>query len=1004
MENEIISGQLSTWSLLKKLGEGDAGEVYLVESLVGRRSGVLKRPQKSAFTGDIVRQSAQIKAEGIILKTLAGFNAPGANGVVKVPELLDQSKPGTDFSDRLFIIIAKARGFDLSFLERTCRMDLPGQNTSTSGLNTEEVIFLRSIAENGRVPDRILITCLVCLLETLEAVHCKPVDLSSGAAEGIIYNDIKPEHIFWDPQRGSVTLIDWGNAQFVEQGGMSRDRQYSTKHDFRQFVEEMGKYLASGAPALRSRLDWPAYFNFEDDLLGPGGLRDRIKEAAQIEADRLVNARSQQEALLQPENSGEDALALLEAVQKELLALGDIPDYRSAARFAGGYATRLVMNGDVDLLQQVCSWAANLPGDQGEQWRLVARLAQIAARAQGDLRKNFLDAIQAAICADWETVLWTLVQAIGDAAEPNWWYEVIGQIRRLQLGSGADTLLPLVAANRLALGLQMAIRQIEDSLSRRAVSSAEMAELSHLKLISRTLQEDVVSSWTLVDPHPPQAALDYDYLSRVLKDLGKTLQGEQQVIGRILNQPRSQVQLTLDAWNRKDFVSASQGLRHILMWDPDRRRVILADRLIFSAPEWLQKAHLGPLPGEAFHEFATDLEFEGRELRNHVGPAGWLDEILECLGSLRKGVWPADLLAGRPKVARELPWLKKFERLERLPAEVKALEGEPAASSTPSFKEISGLREGTFGPEGELRVIEPLDAWAPEARGSSARVYLAEQSGEKGQSRQVALKLMRMDKADYAIPLFREEVQILALMDKVPGVNRMLECGFILMDGNHSLPLDSDIQAVRALKGALFQIGPEAGQNFLDQIEARVDEGWTPYLIIEKQEKENNLLLLCDSGLTHGRYLPVVNLIQMAVQICDILEAAHSRRIVYRDHKILHYYWQERTNGIYLIDWNVARLYPNGLTEEERQMDLVQFGARGLHYILTGRAAPGALPLGPTRPDEIEQAAQSYRTQWTYDDERLSPGLREIIEAVLAGKYSQPALLRDDLKGIYMHG
>ena len=148
--------------------------------------------------------------------------------------------------------------------------------------------------------------------------------------------------------------------------------------------------------------------------------------------------------------------------------------------------------------------------------------------------------------------------------------------------------------------------------------------------------------------------------------------------------------------------------------------------------------------------------------------------------------------------------------------------------------------------------------------------------------------------------------------------------------------------------------------------------------------------------------MPTVTLLQMSIQICDIMEAAHQRNIVYRDHKILHYYWRAENNGIYMIDWNVARYHPDGLTETDIHMDLVQFGARGLHHILTGRTAPGALPLGPTRPEEIEHAALSYKTQWTYDDQRLSAGLRSILERVLAGEYSSAAVLSDDLKKTMM--
>jgi serine/threonine protein kinase len=161
-------------------------------------------------------------------------------------------------------------------------------------------------------------------------------------------------------------------------------------------------------------------------------------------------------------------------------------------------------------------------------------------------------------------------------------------------------------------------------------------------------------------------------------------------------------------------------------------------------------------------------------------------------------------------------------------------------------------------------------------------------------------------------------------------------------------------------------------------------------------------MTLCDAGYTHGRFLPVDESLRLAIQICDILHAAHTRNIVYRDHKILHYYWLEIYNGVSVIDWNVAKRYPQGLSNAEIQFDLVQFGARALHHIMTGRPAPGALPLGPTRPDEIEHAARTYSVRWNYHDKRLPAQVKDILEGVLAGEYTSVKALRDDLHGCFM--
>ena len=1036
MENEIVSGQQSAWSIIKKLGEGDAGEVYLVESLVGGRVGVLKRPQKSAFTGDVLRQATQIKNEGQILKVLSGINLTFNGFAVKVPDLLDQSKPGNDFSDRLFIITEKAPGLDLSFLSRTGRMgvfdgdsDLEDQSQD---LTPAGVSFLNTVAENGHIPDRILLTCLVSLLETLHFIHLKPVEVAGSHMEGFIYNDIKPEHLFWNPDDSTITLIDWGNAQFATTGGLSRDRQYTTRDDYRQFIEGIGSFLSEAAPDLRRRLEWPenypglapAAVDPDNDLFQPGGLSDRLLAALKEENTRLSVTKERQQNLLQPAATSKDAFLNLQQVHKELLSLGETPDYLAAIHFAAGYATNLVLDGDLGGLQEICEWVVLLPCPESENWRLISRLAQIASRIQGELRQKFLDTLQAAICDQGEIVLWKLISALQDLPEPNWWHEVVSTIRHLETGVAPDTISLFVAVNRLALALQVLVRQTEDnhfylqngksSPTVRQITSpvgidqpGPEADLPRLQRLYNSLQEDIIANWTQIDPPPPHALLDYSDFEALLQDLAPDLAAERQLVEQLLEGARLQVRLVLDAWEQKEFSYASRALRNIILWDPDRKRVLWADQLILSAPEWLKKVHRGPSKEELFsdgaswQEFATDLEFEGRELRNHVGPATWLDEILDSLARLRKGVWPADLLTNSPNMVRELPWLKRFERIERLPPEVRS-EEEASLTIEMAFPEFSGTCQGVFGPKGEMRLLEPLDAWLPEARGSSARVYLGELATDNGVVHHLAVKLMRMDKVEYALPLFKEEVEILSLMDHIPGINRMLECGFIHLTQAGPLPTDGNLQAVRGLEGDLMRIGPDSIHRFISQLEMKVEEGWIPYLGIEIRQKEDNLLLLCDAGLTNGKFLPLVNLLQMVIQICDILEAAHRLNIVYRDHKILHYYWQESTNGIYLIDWNVARLHRDGLSDYEKKMDLVQFGARGLHHILTGRAAPGALPLGPTRPDEIDHAAETYNTQWTYDDQRLSSHLRGIIEAVLAGKYSCAGALRDDLKGTFI--
>ena len=996
MENEIVSGQQSGWSLIKKLGEGDAGEVYQVESLNGGRNAILKRPARSAFAGDIFRQASQIRTESRILKALSAAFSQDPTRQTGVPAFLDQSRPGSDFQERFFIVIDRAPGLDLGFLGRLTQLGLSGQD-DLAGLGIEESAFVRYVADVRRIPDRILLTILHRLLCLVEEIHDLRVTEDGTDAWGIVWNDVKPEHLFWDVRRGFLTVIDWGNARFLDADRTTSDRKFSWADDYRQLFEEMGRFLSIMAPDLYSRLDWPGRISVENaGQASIAALKARLEDALQQEEDGCREARAEEERLLGDASASGPSLEEIESIQRRILSYGELPDFAGALRYAAGYAVRLVQDDRLDDLSSVCDWFSSRPGADPAQWRLVCNLARIPGRSEGEQRRLFLDAIQAAIVQDWETLLWKLVAAIQGYPEPDWWPEITALVRRSALGPEGEAPRPFIAASRLTFALQAAIRRMEDHPSRPGHHIQDThTPLGRALSLARRMNEDVLPGWSQLDPDPPDSGLAYTTVKSVLNSAREILPDDLRSFNNVLASPENQAGQVLSAWAEGDFLRAGQGLRRLLLWDPDRRRVLAADAAVSEAPEFLNRVHLGPQHGDNFPEWVTMLEFRGRELRNRVGPAPWLDAVLESCKQIRKGVWPSDLFKKSPAVLKEMPWLRRFERIELAPAEP-AAEGSNATAPVPAF-EMHGVVPGPLGPEGALALVEPLDTWVAEAKGSSARVVLGRLQGINDQRIEAAIKLMRMDKVSYSLPLFREEIHVLDQMRGVPGVTRLLECGFLALDEGSQLPLDRPLPETPAA-GRILRIGPDSTPEFLDKIQEKIDEGWIPYLALERERQDDSLMMLCDAGVRRGQYLPLVTLLQMSIQVCDILQAAHERNVVYRDHKILHYYWRPEANGIYVIDWNVARYHPEGLTPADIHMDIVQFGARGLHHILTGRTAPGALPLGPTRPEEIERAAETYQAQWTYDDQRLSNGLRTILERVLGGEYTHAVELGEDLK------
>lgn len=1002
---EVATGRRQRWTLVEKLGEGDAGEIYRVESLLGQEPAILKRPIKGGFSSDIIRQSAQIRTEGRILKTLESLLPASSSQILRTPAVVDSSVTGSEYGEGMFLIIEQAPGFSLSRLVKTAHttvIDPPGGGQVQDGLRG----FLENIARQGEVPRLVFLRALLAIIELFERIHFANISLDGNTFHGVIWNDIKPDHLFWDPVRPGLTVIDWGNGQFLEADGATPDRHASRLDDYNQFVSEMGSFLSTSAPLLYSELAWPEAVspaNVFSEGIKP--LKDRISELLAGDLESLRELRRQESDLALVSRPDAGHLQQLSEIRERIWATGEMPDRRAALHLYTQRAVRLAEESQVEEFAQICEEASRLTDgstpQEGEKWKLLRQLACLAVKQSADWQAAFQQAIASGIANDWASAIWSLLSCIGENPLPEWWDELTSQARKLQLNTDADAVLPYVAASRLFFTLQSNSYRPDQGRSRIEGGAGNRPE-TEIETLVRFLEEEVIKKWKEVEPAPPHSGIEYNELGRLMEDLEIYLPGTQKSLDQALAQPRAQALIVMDAWGRKEFDTARRGLRQMLLWDPHRRRLITADRALQSAPGWLVRVRQGARSGEAFHDYLTEVELSGRELRNQVGPARWLDLILDSLKQLRNGGRPADLLMVHPELLTEIPWFNEYRSRETLSLpRTRPLSLERVPERADSGAWLVGSLEDKLGEGGGIILGEPLDTWVAEARGSSARVFNGKFSNKSGVQSEFAVKLMRPDRVEYALPLFREEAQILTLMRDVPGITRLVECGYLHLEGDNKLLVEDRQATAAGLNGTLLRFGPEEVQSFLTGLDVRTGQGWIPYIVQEKRNHATNLMAYCDAGFTHGRFLPLRESLLLGLQICDILQVAHDRNIVYRDHKILHYYWDIASQGVSMIDWNIARRHPQGLSGPERQFDLVQFSARALHHILTGRAAPGALPLGPNRPEEIEQAAHRYRVQWTYDDERLPNRLKEILESALTEGYDSVRLLRRDLFEVY---
>lgn len=330
------------------------------------------------------------------------------------------------------------------------------------------------------------------------------------------------------------------------------------------------------------------------------------------------------------------------------------------------------------------------------------------------------------------------------------------------------------------------------------------------------------------------------------------------------------------------------------------------------------------------------------------------------------------------------------------------------------YKEILNYDKGTY-------LAEPLDTWltagahdyaVPEASGSSARVFKYKNNALAGEfQRDTAIKVMRPDKIAYASPLFLQELRIMQVLDGRTGITPLLRSGFLQLSPTSTWPAElAPLTKSLESQGSGYQLGGEMvlfesseTGSMLEEYEQRLEDKWLPVIIFERRW-EDNLYLMSDAGYTRGSFiknLPMLDVLSIASQICDILGYAHQREIIYLDHKLLHYYWNDLRKNVFMVDWNIGRYLPGKMTPESIQFDLLQLSSRALHHLFTGRQAPGAVAVGQNRPEEIENSPRHYKASYPYDvTKRLNVDEIIFLEKALDGGFSSAFEMRDVIESL----
>ena len=276
-----------------------------------------------------------------------------------------------------------------------------------------------------------------------------------------------------------------------------------------------------------------------------------------------------------------------------------------------------------------------------------------------------------------------------------------------------------------------------------------------------------------------------------------------------------------------------------------------------------------------------------------------------------------------------------------------------------------GASIDTFAPGHYARVFEARDL-----RDSSAT--------DPNNGQIIAFKVMRPEhltgdgRPRWEVTAFANEAELLQLVGIMPAVTRLYDCGYV--ESGDDCPRD----------GRIASFGTNFG-GFRAAMNEYAVRRWRPYLAEENLPRNQNLLYVMKPHTAGVRWrLPTEEGLDLALQFADILQIAHSKRIVYLDHKLEHVYWDGIT--LRMIDWNSSRL----VTESDAT--LAAYIQSDLHHLCVGILYPIFTGLSPQKGSLVPQPSDQAGVEGRYADvNQLDFGIEPTLSADLCALLEQGA-------------
>jgi len=545
----------------------------------------MKRPVQNVSGGTIVRQARQIENEGKVLALLDGLDIERHGRKIHTPLLMDQSIEGTSSSANLFIISEEVSGVSVSELLR------------------------RKMQGGSPISQVIVLKVLAAAFQLLKNVHEK----------GVIWNDVKMDHIFWDAEINTLSFIDWGNS--LDLNSQNSDEIASPMLDYRQLLEEGRTLMEQTSPELIADIGWPLSASNLNDL-EINHLQMRVEFMETYLSMRIIEYKLLFNRYLKSLDSLEGLKQTLD-LMRALLNLGvevDKADLLSASqKYLLGLLDR---SKDTQARQVFRLLETELSADLTPNWQLAGYLLEHFGESNPTTLAKLLHAV---FEGNWIDAAWIFRENFLETGKPPYSASAINSMRTLQLNLNS---YPLILSDLESLS-QQSQRWLETAIQKK-LDPGSISTLQNLTSRVNQIQEN----WGQLLPGE-KLGDKFLLLRQVLEHFSALQLRPAADLQTSLLAAMSRIREIYRAWAESDLANARKQTRELFLLEPSLDYLPDLEADFARMIDWLETLNQGPAEHQAVNTFSAELLESLPPLSQRLGEVPWLILILHALSSMK---------------------------------------------------------------------------------------------------------------------------------------------------------------------------------------------------------------------------------------------------------------------------------------------------------------------------------------------------------------------------------